>query len=202
MKKYRIGHRKRKKVSGKWLLGIAIVAIMVSSVFGIVLSGFGTQSNLLEYKGLIFIPNKYGTLTTTFNDNELIFVSSPFSVENINVSDKIISKLKNSKVITITYNPNSLYKKELAQTQFLMEQNLAAGFNTFTQRAVTNNTNLTSFLEASCQNATPTIPVIQLQVTGTSNYTLNNNCIIIDGYSGLDVLSRAERIIYGLMEVI
>lgn len=191
-------------VNKKMMVSIFIVAIMVLSTFGFILSyetGGGGQKQ--EYKGHKLIITEQGT-KTKINDKSLYFTYFPTQLEDINISTTLKDTLKSMKMITITYDPSAEWAGTMADIQYQAEQTIPEYTDIYIARGVTKAEGSDYTIpEITCKNATTGAPVLELIEGNATEITQKGNCIIATADSENDFYRIYERILYllvGLME--
>ena len=68
--------------------------IMIGSIFGVIFFGFGSSTQTAKYNGFKFV-NRGDHFSVELGGNYALFTYLPQDVENINVENNAINRLKN-----------------------------------------------------------------------------------------------------------
>ncbi|MEM4263786.1 MAG: hypothetical protein QW666_02735 [Candidatus Woesearchaeota archaeon] len=190
-------------INKKMMVSIFIVAIMVLSTFGFMLSYETSGGQKQEYNGHKLIITEQG-IKAKINDKDLYFTYFPTQLEDINMTSNIKDVLKNMKMITITYNPDSEWAEAMAEIQYQAEQTIPEYTDIYVARGVTKaKENEYTIPEVTCNNATAGAPVLELADGNSTEMIQKENCIIATAESENDFYKVYERILYtilGIME--
>ncbi|MFH1506507.1 MAG: hypothetical protein ABIE94_05995 [archaeon] len=167
--------QKRKRI---WM-GIILAAVMVSSIFGIIV---GNQTQNLRYNDFKFEVGNDNKIYTKVEDGKYVgFRYLPGSLENITVPGEATTYLRDSNVLIMTFNPN--YEKTyvlsyLENIELEMANELS---NKYVVKAVTEESEAyTAFPILTCENATLQQPIIFFQIAeNTTTITMDGYCIIL-----------------------
>ena len=188
------------KIDKKVLMGLFIVAIMIFSVFGFVLS-YGSGQESLKYNNYKFVRTQLG-VQTKINGENILFNFYPTQVEDIPIDEDARTALKNIKSLSITYDPGSEWAQGMAEIQFYLEQALPKTKEVYVERGLTDNEGY-DLKEIQCKDATETVPVLHLQQADTTEIIFDNNCILAKAQQAQELYrinDRLQYIIYGVME--
>lgn len=191
---------KKNKSNKKMMMSLFIIAIMVLSAFGFVMSYQTSQAEKLKpYNGYKFTGTPQGFMTK-INDNEFYFKYYPGDIEAINTSVSFKDALKNKKVISVTYDPDSEFASLIAELQFDMEQKFSKYGSIFLTKGLTNATGYT-LPEVTCADATEESPVIYFKKGEKSDITAENSCIILEAETEPAMNAYYTKILYVLFGV-
>jgi hypothetical protein len=191
---------KKEKVNKKVIWSIFIAIIMVSSVFGVIFGSFAPSGNRVNYKGFSFY--KSGEYwVAKINKENIYFFFLPSEVEDINISDAVITKLSNTKMFYLTYHPNQTIVKDIALAQFQLQRVLHHHLGIYVASALTTNSSNTIPV-VTCENATAFVPVVEFRESNTTSINLDNNCVVIEVESTRDVFMMKDRLVYALLGII
>jgi len=180
------------KNKNKIYFAIFIAFIMITSILGFF---YGGSEERFTYKGFSF--NHVGEKWIThINGKSVDFDYFPGDVDYINLSDVIISKIKNSKMIYVTYSQNQSNLDEIAIAQFSLSQKLS-DFNIYVASAIAEKNDF-GLPVINCNNATEFVPVIELRKGYSDSIILEKDCIILDG----NLIKLKDRLMYGLYGII
>lgn len=190
---------KKKKPNIKLYVSLFIAFIMITSIFGFIISYQTGQEPLLEYNKFVFYQGSSG-LYTKIGDNKVYFYYNPYELEGINLSKDIQNRILDSKVVSITYNPSSKYKKMLGGIQYEFGDIVYKALGIIVQRGLVDNKDY-KLNKISCADATPFVPVILLE-EGEEGVRMENNCIVVAAEDDHGFLKLYTRLLYGLLGVI
>jgi len=191
--------KKEKKQKMNLFLVIFISLIMVSSIFGIMFSGYRQNQFSIKYNGIRFVRENNQVLTT-INDKKLFFDYFPTEVEQIELSQDIKNALINKPEIDTTSEVNDTFSEEIALAQYNMPLALNS-FNIYTRSGFTT-TNKFNLPVITCEDSTQAVPIIFFKQSNQTKITLENNCIIAEARNNIDILRIKDRIIYTLLGII
>lgn len=183
----------------KTIMGVVIAAVMVFSVFAVVLDRYGMNSGGHSYNSYTFTQ---GTTTWQFDykGKQLEFTFVPEQTEITNLTGDIAAVLKNNKAFIVTYDINSTLATAMAQMQYKFEQVVNNNIQAYVSRGLTTETEYV-LPKITCANATPTTPVIYLKEGDERKISLENNCIIAQAPDSSDVIAEGERMLYTMLGV-
>ena len=191
---------KREK-RNKIIISIIIAVVMVSSIIGF-LYGTNVSENEMKYdinnKTYSFV-RQNNMYILNLNKQKIGFYYLPFEID-LNISDEISNKIKNSGVIYITFNPEMNNPEYIDVARFDLATNFAMK-NIYTINGITNENVNYNLPIINCENATNFIPVIIMQESNTTNVNMTNNCITMQG-KNFDFIKFRDLIIYKLYGVL
>lgn len=192
--------RRRKETNKKMLVSVFIIAIMVLSVFGFMLSYQTNQTEKIEsYNGYTFARTNKGFMTK-IEGKEFYFDYYPADLETINQTGELLQTLADKKALAITYNPNSELAVRMAEIQFDIEQKTQKKGDIYVTRALTNSTGY-ALPEITCQNATQAMPVIRLKQGKTTHIQSENNCITLNAGTETELNALYTKTLYTILGV-
>jgi hypothetical protein len=200
LNKYLFDGLMRKERNNKLVRNLAtafIVILMVGSVIGYMFGRSSEES--FKYNGHKFLVrgNKFGLKV---NKADIEFDYFPSSVEDINVSSEILSKLLNKIEIDSTYDNNSKWKEGISVAQYDLEKYFNAIGAYFVKGLTAENDFGMPVIE--CDTTTNNVPVIYFKDSNQTKIWIENNCIIAEAKSETDFIRIKDRLIYGLLGVI
>ncbi len=186
--------RPRKQlISNKVLISIFISFIMVTSIMGFIIGSFRTAEEELEYKNLLF--TKSGNYwETEINDMKIRTTYFPSELEDINVSEDALSKLKSTKMIYITTPVQGPNLDAISLASFELADFLTP-FQIFSQAAISDNNTGYALPLITCQNATLFVPVISIENANQTQAYLEGDCIILEAQYAQDFIRLKDKII-------
>jgi len=190
--------RKKESTKKQVWLSLVIAFIMVSSILGYM---FGRQEpNTVEYNEVRFYQKNF-LWATKIDNKEVVFHNFPSTVEYINVSDYVLSRMKSTLEVDSTYDQDNKFVEDIAVAQHDIENVFNDFFNIYLRRGLTTE-NEFNLPVITCEDATLLVPVLYFKLGNTTAIYMDNNCIIAEAKSGSDFLKIKDRIIYGLLEII
>ena len=109
--------RKRRNI----LPGMFIAFIMIFSAFGVMFYGFSSPSSKFEYNGYRFEATQNG-FVTNIEGVRYAFPNHPGNVDQVNISSGIIDRIRGTRMVHLTYDPNQTVVSEIAAAQFQLQQ--------------------------------------------------------------------------------
>jgi len=105
--------KKNKKKDNKvgLLTVIVIIILMLSSIIGYVFKGNSNE----KYNNSSFSRTDDGIWYTKINGNQFAFNYFPSDLEDINLSNEIINKIKNTNMVYFTYDPENMTLKTITE---------------------------------------------------------------------------------------
>lgn len=180
-------------------MSIFIVAIMVLSVMGFALTFTEQNTQQLDYNGTKFTRTQNGW-QTELNSQKIEFISYPGEVEDIQMDENVKAALGTARVLWFSYDPGEIYSQEIAGAMYYMEDSLGK-ISIYVQRGLLNNTDYL-LPEATCKNATATVPMLIIMSGNETKISSNNTCIIAEASSTRDVYRIADRLLFQEFKVI
>ena len=193
---------KKKLFSPGALVAIFIGFVMVSSTLGFIASyttGGGTGAKV-PYGEYTFTQTQRG-YALVLDDVELEFSYFPESLTHIQISDDIVSTLKNSKQVIVTYDPSSSINGSAGLIQYNLEQVYDKVFDSFASRALINNTAYPQIPQADCSDATEFVPVLVWELGNESRMIKDGNCIHAQALSDFDAIRLHDKLLYLMIGV-
>jgi hypothetical protein len=204
--KKKMSYRKKKSPEDKksmknlWL-GLVIVVVMISSVFafGMMNSSSGGAGDL-KYNGYNF---KYsdGLFILKMDDKVMSFLYHPKELDNINLSNSIKTRLRNTVQIDATSNIEDLYKNEIAVSQLYLQETLSMAGYKFVRIGFTTETEYENEV-ITCQDATAVVPVLFYKDSEETEIIESEGCILIKGSDSRDFHRITAKIIYVSLGII
>src|SRR3989344_1742208 len=188
----------QKKLSKTFWMGVFIAAIMILSVIGYVWNG-GNDTDF-EYNGFSLILTEDGLWTMDYNGQNIMFYNHPTEVEYLKIDTDTSNALKNAKMIYATSDPDDLLKEAIGGAEFEIKREIEKKgiyfIYSFTDANEFNRTIMT------CDNATPSVPVLYFTHGNTTNISSSNNCIISQADSAFGIRKLRDRLLYAFLGVI
>ncbi|MBU2561320.1 MAG: hypothetical protein KKD17_03405 [Nanoarchaeota archaeon] len=201
VKKALIRHEQpKKKMSKKMLMTIIIGGLMVLSVFGIMFSSYNSGNEKVEYGEYTFQRTAKGW-TTEIGGKKAEFSYLPEDIEELEISKEVADKLKASKVVYITFNPNTKSVQKFELMRFELGNAMSQLRGVYTMAGVSEENEKYNQPLVDCSNATATVPVISITEGNETKAYLDGECIVLesDEYAA-GVLK--DRVLYALLGII
>jgi len=189
---------KKRRDKGKVWLTIFLALIMVSSIFGFVISSQSDNTRKTTYNNFEFesINNQW---VTEINGQETAFLEHPANLESIEIPSEAANLLSNKPSVYLTFEEAQEYDlKFIDLTRLRLNDHLSNLLNIYVINGAVNSSTLPPI---TCLNATSSVPVIYLKSAQESKITLENNCLIIQAKQN-DFISLSERLLYNWLGVI
>ncbi|MFH1669081.1 MAG: hypothetical protein ABIA62_04085, partial [Candidatus Woesearchaeota archaeon] len=166
----------------------------------IMFSGYNSGETSDEYDGHDFKRTQLGWYTE-INDQRVEFTYLPQDLEALDMGQDVIDRVKNSKVLYLTFDPNSKIVQSLELARFELAKSLAMNFGIQTLPGILNESAQYDLPIVGCKNATAAMPVLMFIEAERTNAYVSDNCIIIetDDYSAV---AMKDRLMYGLLGII
>jgi len=183
----------------KLVMGLIIIFLMISSVFGIVFMGFGGEETAgsVRYNSIKFT-DIGGRYRANVGGTDHIFLFFPGDLEYMQIDDAVRSLL-DQPVYTVTYDPNANMAENLGEMQYYLEIQLQD--SKAIERALTESADADLPVK-SCEDATNAQPVIELRESEESGIVAEGNCVIIKAVDPYDLYQETERLAYHILGVI
>lgn len=200
---------KKPLMSKKMLWTIIIGVLMVASVFGIMFSGYSSGREELKYGEYEFervvrkLPS--GILKESWavdiDGKKAEFSYFPSDLEEFELDPAIGNVLAQSKVLYLTFNPNtkSVGKFELMRLE--LAESLS-GLGKYPMPGITSQNEAYSQPIVDCANATQAMPVLSLVEANETSARMEGSCIILEAneYSTTALKDRVLYSMLGIME--
>lgn len=195
VKKYK---PKEKKDNKALYMSLFIAFIMITSAFGVMFYGFGTEETVTKYGKYKFKATNQG-YKAKINGNEYYFEALPQDLETVNVSLGTKFSILNGQMVVITSDPDSTYKQEIALAQFNLNQVLMS-LNKQVGNGFTAENDMLPVV--TCSNASTEVPVIEMVEADRTEAVLEDYCIKIKFDSSFNLKRVNSKILYLLLGVL
>jgi hypothetical protein len=189
--------RKEKKSKSGIIMALIIAFIMVGSILGYV--SIGRQDNQFKYNGIKFTQTS-NQWRTTINNQQLTFDYFPSDVEQIELSNDMVTALLNKPEIDTTSDLNDTFSEEIALANYNMALTLNK-LNIYVMGGFTTN-NTFNLPILTCKGSTQAVPIIYFKQSNQTKITLENNCIIAEAKNNIDILRIKDRLLYSMLGII
>ncbi|MBW2988688.1 hypothetical protein KY358_00055 [Candidatus Woesearchaeota archaeon] len=189
----------RKEKKSRWgaIVVFFISFIMATSIIGFL---YGGESDTVKYDEFRFRRTDIGW-SARIGDKILDFSFFPSEVENINLSQDIVVSLLNRPEIDTTSELDSLFSEEIALAQY----NMAVALNNirvYVRKGAVEEDNEFGLPSITCEDATSSVPVIYFMRSNQTKVSLEDNCIIAEARSSVDILRIGDRLLYSMLGII
>ncbi|MBR9691992.1 hypothetical protein GOV06_04340 [Candidatus Woesearchaeota archaeon] len=194
-----MGREEKKKLFSKQnMVAMFIVFIMVSSVIGYMFGKEGGEK--FKYGDHSFLLRNKEFILKTDNE-ELSFDFFPADVDDIETDFDVSDVIKGVAEIDFTSDPDDKHAEIIALAQYRFQQVLERVSNTYVLNGMTSK-NEFNLPVITCEDATESIPVLYFKKANVTSIILENNCIIAQAKSEVDILRVKDRLLYGLLGII
>lgn len=189
--------RKDKGMKKGTVITIFLAFIMVTSILGITLSDSTDGSQ--TYKGNKFYRTDYG-YKTKIDGKFMDFHFYPGNLEAIELPPLVTQRIKGSREVVMTYDPNQEEVLAIAASQDYLSRVLSSEFMIYTRWAFTveNEKNMTV---VTCDDATPTSVVIDYRESNVTQISMDRDCVVFESVSANDFLAIKDRVVYSLLGI-
>ncbi len=190
----------KKRMSKQMIMTIIIGGLMILSVFGIMFSSFNSGSEQKEYGDYRFQRVQTGW-TADIGGKRAEFTFHPSDLEDLNMSDEVIDRLKVSRVVYVTFDPESEGVGEFELARFGLSQALAGLFDIYVMPGVSTPHEDYDQPLVDCSNATAMVPVVSFVGSNRTAAYLEGDCVVLeaDEYSAPVI---KDRLLYGMLGII
>ena len=172
---------------------------MVGSAFGVIFYGFAGNTGKVKYNKISF-SRVNGGWFATINKEKIFFNYLPTEVEDIQINNNIIDKIKNTLEVDITYDENNSYAEEIALSQYQL-RNILNSFNIHVRNGFTAANNFDIPI-ITCKDASSFVPIIYFEESNETSVTIDNGCIIADINNRIDAIRVKDRLLYGILGIL
>ncbi len=188
----------KKKIKLEKFMVYFIAFIMVSSIFGIIFSGYRQDSYSVKYNGIAF--ERRGNMWFAAINGGIGFDYHPEEVENINLSGEVEALLQDKIEIDVTSDIESPFKDDIAVAVYNMENTLSAT-GVYVRSGFTEENDF-NIPVISCSDSSQFVPVVYFQEMNKTEVIVNNSCIIAGAASEADILRIKDRLLYSILGII
>lgn len=183
----------------KMILASFIVAIMVLSTIGFVLTGFGANANEVQYGDYLFKQTTQQTWETKINKEKREFFFYPAQLTDLTLDEATTTALQ-SKALSLTYDPNTTNVQFIAEVQFDFQRRLDTYAGIFATSGIIDATG-TTVPQITCDDATESSPVIFFSEANETTINTENNCVVVAVSHPADALRVSERFLFKILDV-
>ncbi len=175
-----------------------IVALLfISSAFGMVVSNMSSSKIRYNDHVINIRENMYGLKV---DDVEISFYSLPEPISRVEFPEEFTTILKSTKMFHITADLNDSLIEPISVLVFDVNKYLFETDSVYVQTAFT--TNETALPKITCEDATPSVPVIYIKKGLNPSASFVDNCLNITVGSSYDVAKYRDRLLYSFYGVI
>lgn len=190
--KKRYNEEERQKRT-KLIMALVICFVMVFSILGIYVE-FMNPPNTVDYKDLKVSKTSLGYTIKNMKKQEMLFDNFPNYIETVNASFYRFS------AAMITFNPNEdknllpYFERSLVNMQMnFVKINVPTGL-AVSESPLDNTSAYAKYPVLDCNYEN--ITMINLVIGNFTGVVQNNNCIIVSGTNGLELLLAKDALMY------
>ena len=188
--------KKQEKNYTKYFMSAVLIFLMVISVFGFVATGnIGGNSSAGDYS---VRQHAQGVWVLSDGESDLVFYNNPQTVAHVEVP--LIDTLTEASVLNLVFDESIEDPTTQDVIRFEFDQ-VGAKVGTFIQHAKTEG-GLRDLPVMSCADATSAAPVLILALADEAEVSGENNCVRVASPNEATLLLYAERVMFGMLEVI
>jgi hypothetical protein len=191
---------KKKGLSKKAILTFIIGGVMILSVFGIMFSSYNSGIEEVEYGDYEFQRTNTGW-KTDIDGKKAEFSYLPSDIEEFNMSTEVVDKILDSKVVYITFDPNTTIIEEFELMRFELGMSLTQLFGIYSMAGVAKESEEYTLPLVSCVNAPAELPVISLTEANETNALVDGDCIILE-VNEYSAAALKDRLLYAMLGII
>jgi hypothetical protein len=191
--------KKDRNASKRKMWTIILGAIMVFSVFGIMLSSYTSEQDSAVYKGYKFERTATGWVTEIAG-KKASFYYLPEDLEKMDIAPEIKS-LAESKVVYITLNPAAKRIEQFELMRFELSESMNSLFGIYSMPGITQESEQYTQPIVTCGNSTEMMPVIALSEANETRAYTDGSCIVLeaDAYSSN---ALKDRVLYSMLGIL
>ena len=191
---------KKSIMSKKMLWTLIIGGLMVASVFGIMFSSYNSAREEMTFGDYEFVQTRTGW-ATEINGRMHEFSYLPSDVEELNISEDVSERLKDLKVVYITFNPNSDMVQQMELMRFELGRAFAEIFGIYSMPGITEENEQYNQTLITCENATVSTPVINIVEANLTNAYVGGNCIVLEP-NEYSAMALKDWVLYSMLGII
>ncbi|MBD3203067.1 hypothetical protein GF327_02135 [Candidatus Woesearchaeota archaeon] len=181
MRKKRKNREKRQKI----LIAVMSAIFLISSIAGVVLYQGNSQDNsiILNVSGNFYdFTREQNYYTVAANKKTLRVYNLPYEVDYINISEDILDKLSDSRMLFFSFDPGV---EDLTYVDFIRFEmgNQFREKGIYVIEGVSQQSEIYNLPVITCENATQFIPVLLFSGSNTTKVFEKDNCIHIQSRS-------------------
>ena len=189
----------KRKRRNRMMIGGITIFVMLGGGLGIFASNIGLSENVVPYNEHNFELTQRGW-QLRLNNERYYFTHHPLEVENINPSNEIFDKLKETNNILLSFDPNSIYFDIMSDSQFYLSEKLSKQGKSLGQ-GFSNESNYNVPI-INCDNADENTLVILFKEGEEEIIEIEENCIKAYSSYGEGFPLIANKMIFGLLDII
>ena len=163
----------------KVVISLFLAFLMISSIAGFII-GFplsNQDDSRIKYLGYTFVQTPNGYLTY-IGDSQLIISTDPRQVKLYqNMESLTLQELNAGSKIYFTFNPS----ENIQNTFSYFNANIRPRLNSFIPACTKDAPECADLPLITCDNASPSAKVIQVQLANPPSISYENNCLLIEG---------------------
>jgi len=192
-------HKKPPKFWNKEAIMVYFIIIILSLSIGGFLFGSNEPVHSERYKDHILIfDNNWWRLK---ENNNARFHYLPHVLENFSVDNTVIDRLKTSKMIYTTFNPNAEDISSIELVRLELREEFPVNFNIYVVDGIAEEDENYNLPIVTCENATMFVPVMSFVNNNNTGIMIKDNCITIEAQEE-DIIMLKDRLVYGMLGVL
>ncbi len=189
----------KKKKHAQLIFGLFVVALMVFSAFGFVMSYSSGSGSTYKYGDYTFRSTEQG-LKAKIGGKTSYFTSFPGDLEDIELPASVAASLSNTKMVYLTSDPDSRFFRDIGLVEYYFQDELNDLFGIYGVISITKNSTY-QLPVISCSDATASVPVLYLMQSNETKISFEDNCIMVEAPSQSVFVRLKDRIIFSLLGV-
>ncbi len=177
------------------VIGVFFISIMITSVIGYLYAGQTDTTKTIN--GKTFFQTDKGWLLGE-NGVQYYFSYLPSDVQDL--SNDQMKAIAHATILSITTDPADPNPQQIAALQFEVGQTLKSN-NVFVETGFTKENKFQSAV-ITCENATQTVPVLELTTGGKTAITSEGNCVIASAGSPTEFSRLRDALLYSILGII
>ncbi len=190
----------KKQRTIKVILGLVTAFLMASSI--LMFAGNSPSSQYTFNKH--HFEQIRGRWATKINGKTVYFSYYPASLTNINMSPLIKTRLLNSKLVLLTFNPENMTENMLQAVDFVR---FTLGYDFMSKNiklweGITKPDERYNLTTITCNQSSEYMPVLEFKKGNETKIYLNGTCIIAEATTPQEMIAIGDRIRYALYGII
>ncbi len=190
-----LAEEKRQRVI-KVILGLVTAFLMASSILMFAGNSPSSQYTFNKHR----FEQVKGRWATKINGKTIYFSYYPASLTNINMSPLIKTRLLNSKLVLLTFDPENMTENMLQASDFVR---FTLGYDFLSKNiqlweGITKPDRRYNLTTVTCNKSSKYMPVLEFKKGNETKIYLNGTCIIAEATTPQEMIAVGDRIRYAL----
>ena len=186
----------KKQRTVKVIIGLVTAFLMASSVLMFAGNSPSSQYTFNKHQ----FEQVKGRWATKINGKDVYFSYYPASLTNINVSPLIKTRLLNSKLVLLTFDPENMTGSMLQATDFIR---FSLGYDFMSKNiklweGITKPDERYNLTTVTCNRSSEYMPALEFKKGNETKIYLNGTCIIAEATTPQEMIAVGDRIRYAL----